>query len=66
MANEAMTREQKTAAIGTAWAEYRAGAVKLNRLPWTDYLDADERIWRRYLSIEKAVMAAPTISTQAA
>lgn len=64
--NEAMTREQKTEAIRVAWAEYRAGAAKLNSLPWLDYLDADDRIWRRYLSVEKAVMAAPIAVAKAA
>jgi len=44
------------AVIDAEWATYRKAAARLSsnrRLGWTDYLDADQRAWVRYLAAER-------------
>ncbi len=59
MATDTLTKQQKADLTARAWAEYRAEAAKLRDLGWTDYLDADDRIWRRYLTTERLIASAP-------
>jgi hypothetical protein len=70
MATEAMTREQKKAAIDLAWATYRAQSQAIPRtLPFSGYkrggvhyegfLEIDERLWRRYVADERAILSTP-------
>lgn len=56
---ETMTKEQKRAATDLAWASYRAETQRIPNLPWDEYLDADERAWRRYLGAERSIAAIP-------
>jgi hypothetical protein len=54
------TIAEKKAAINDAWKEYREKAAKLSanrRLSWLDYLEADQRIWSKYLSTEAMIHA---------
>lgn len=55
-----MTSYEKRTAIDAAWRTYRADAARLSanrRLGWTDYLDADQRAWQRYLAAERTILA---------
>lgn len=49
-------QDEKKARIDAAWKEYRATAARLSsnrRLSWPDYLEADERAFRKYMAVEK-------------
>lgn len=49
-------------AITAAWTAYRAEAARLSsnrRLGWSDYLEADQRAWQRYLAAERDAARLP-------
>lgn len=62
------TTEQRAAeeqarreAIKAAWHQYRTEAARLSsnrRLGWSDYLEADQRAWGKYLAVERIAKAA--------
>lgn len=54
-----LTRDEKEQAIRDAWAQYRAQTPSLRNPSWLEYLEADNRLWRRYLATERTVLAAP-------
>lgn len=48
--------EERSAAISAAWSAYRTESIRLSadrRMGWTDYLEADQRAWQRYLASER-------------
>lgn len=54
------TREQKREMVNAAWGEYRAASQRIpNATPWDVFLDADERLWKRYLATEREIAALP-------
>lgn len=58
MERTGLTKGEKRAAISQAWAEYRSRAAALSsdrRLPWVDYIEADDRAWRQYLAAERFI-----------
>ena len=58
-----LTKQEKRSLIDSAWSEYRAASTNLPRaIGWSDYLDADARLWGRYLSTERAIQSAPEAS----
>ena len=59
---DAITKAEKKQIIDAAWAEYRAAAKAIPNVPWDEYLDADDRLWRRYVTTERAVLAAPVLA----
>lgn len=64
-----MTKTEKELAVKEAWGVYRANAAALSsdrRLGWSDYLEADGRLWRNYLATEKQIAAYPEPATKAA
>lgn len=47
--------------IDAAWQTYRREAARISsnrRIPWTDYLKEDDRLWRKYLDDERQIRAA--------
>jgi hypothetical protein len=73
-----MTKAQKKAAVDLAWANYRAASQAIpGRLPYSGFksggvyrdgfLETDERLWKRYVAEERAILATPEPkATQAA
>lgn len=55
-----MTKKQRDEALAAAWAEYREASRALScdrRLGWSDYLAADDRVWKRYLLTERGLLS---------
>jgi hypothetical protein len=70
MGTDVLSKQQKRALIDSAWAEYRAASTAIPRtLPFAGYkragvfregfLEADDRLWKKYLVTERVIAAAP-------